>query len=179
MARIPDEQIERLKQEVSLVRLVESQGYKPKRQGKDYVIRCPFHEDDTPSLVISPANNLYHCFGCGAAGSVIDWTIKTQGLSFRHAVELLKSGDILQMAAGNESSGKTGSGLAIMHKTGTQEQEHRNRTPMFQKAPPALQPAGLLLYFLLTVNTNLPGLTCTLTLAPMVKPSFSSQRPFI
>jgi DNA primase len=61
MARIPDEQIERLKQEVSLVRLVESQGYKPKRQGKDYVIRCPFHEDDTPSLVISPANNLYHC----------------------------------------------------------------------------------------------------------------------
>jgi DNA primase catalytic core len=103
MARIPDEQIERLKQEVSLVRLVESQGYQPKRQGKDYVIHCPFHEDDTPSLVISPANNLYHCFGCGAAGSVIDWTMKTQGLSFRHAVELLKSGD-LQMAASQESA---------------------------------------------------------------------------
>jgi len=104
MARIPDEQIERLKQEVSLVRLVESQGYKPKRQGKDYVIRCPFHEDNTPSLVISPANNLYHCFGCGAAGSVIDWTMKTQGLSFRHAVELLKSGDIVPVAAGQAST---------------------------------------------------------------------------
>jgi DNA primase len=104
MARIPDEQIERLKQEVSLVRLVESQGYKPKRQGRDYVIRCPFHEDNTPSLVISPANNLYHCFGCGAAGSVIDWTMKTQGLSFRHAVELLRSGDIVQMAANTESA---------------------------------------------------------------------------
>jgi DNA primase len=49
MARIPDEQIERLKQEVSRVRLVERQGYKPKRQGKDYVIHCPFHEDETPS----------------------------------------------------------------------------------------------------------------------------------
>jgi DNA primase len=90
MARIPDEQIERLKQEVSLLRLVERQGYEPKRQGKDYVIRCPFHEDDTPSLVISPANNLYHCFGCGAAGTVIDWTMQTRGVSFRQAVELLR-----------------------------------------------------------------------------------------
>lgn len=89
MARIPDEQIERLKQEVSLLRLVERQGYQPKKQGKDYVIRCPFHEDDTPSLVISPANNLYHCFGCGAAGTVIDWTLQTRGVSFRQAVELL------------------------------------------------------------------------------------------
>jgi DNA primase len=54
--------------------------------------------------VISLANNLYHCFGCGVAGSVIDWTMKTQGLSFRYAVELLKPGDIVQMAAGHASA---------------------------------------------------------------------------
>ncbi|MCP3669481.1 MAG: DNA primase, partial [Gammaproteobacteria bacterium] len=60
------------------------------RRGKDYVIRCPFHEDDTPSLIISPKSNLFHCFGCEAAGSVIDWIMKTQGVSFRHAVELLR-----------------------------------------------------------------------------------------
>jgi len=106
MARIPDEQIERLKQEVSLVRLMESQGYKPKRQGKDYVIACPFHEEATPSLVISPANNLYHCFGCGAAGSVIDWTMKTQGLSFPHAVQLLRDGAELSVASGAQRSQK-------------------------------------------------------------------------
>ena len=98
MARIPPAEIERLKQEISLVRLVESQGHQPKKQGKDYVMRCPFHEDDTPSLVISPRKNLYHCFGCGAAGTVIDWTMKTQGLSFRHAVELLREGDVSVMA---------------------------------------------------------------------------------
>ncbi|WP_428637239.1 CHC2 zinc finger domain-containing protein [Shewanella sp.] len=94
MARIAEEEINRLKEEISLVHLVESQGYQPKKQGKDYVIPCPFHEDDTPSLVITPAKNLYHCFGCGAAGTVIDWTMKTQGVSFRHAVELLKSGHL-------------------------------------------------------------------------------------
>ncbi|VAX06239.1 DNA primase, phage associated [hydrothermal vent metagenome] len=78
MARIAEEEINRLKEAISLMRLVESQGYQPKKQGKDYVIRCPFHDDKTPSLVITPAKNLYHCFGCGAAGSVIDWIMKTQ-----------------------------------------------------------------------------------------------------
>ncbi len=91
MPRIADEDIKKLKQEVSLLRLVESQGYSPKKQGKDHAIRCPFHADDnTPSLIISPHSNLFHCFGCGAAGSVIDWVMKTQGVSFRHAVTVLK-----------------------------------------------------------------------------------------
>jgi len=91
MARIPDDELARIKVEVSLLRLVEGQGYKPTKQGKDWAIRCPFHEgDDTPSLIISPKSNLFHCFGCEAAGSVIDWVMKTQGLSFRHAVEVLR-----------------------------------------------------------------------------------------
>jgi DNA primase catalytic core len=54
---------------------------------------CPFHEDRTPSLVISPAKNLWHCLGaCQAGGSVIDWTMRAEGVSFRHAVELLRDG---------------------------------------------------------------------------------------
>ncbi len=91
MARIPADQIERIKNDISLLRLVESQGYQPRKQGKDYAISCPFHKgDDTPSLIISPQSNLFNCFGCGAAGSVIDWVMKTRGISFRHAVEILQ-----------------------------------------------------------------------------------------
>jgi DNA primase catalytic core len=82
--------IERIKSEVSLVRLAESQGYQLQKQGKDFALCCPFHEDKTPSCVITPKSNLFNCFGCGAGGSVIDWVMKTQGVSFRHAVELLK-----------------------------------------------------------------------------------------
>lgn len=52
---------------------------------------CPFHEEKTASLKITPDKNLFHCFGCGAGGSVIDWVMKTQGVSFRHAVELLRN----------------------------------------------------------------------------------------
>jgi len=91
MARIAQADIEHLKQSISLQRLVESQGYALKKEGKDYVMCCPFHDEKTPSLKITPAKNLFHCFGCGVGGSVIDWVMKTQGVSFRHAVELLKS----------------------------------------------------------------------------------------
>jgi len=107
MARIPDDELARIKAEVSLLRLVEGQGYQPTKQGKDWAIACPFHEgDDTPSLIISPKSNLFHCFGCEAAGSVIDWVMKTQGLSFRHAVEVLRedAGLVAEVKAVKRSS---------------------------------------------------------------------------
>ena len=90
MKRIPNDQIERIKQDVSLLALAESQGYQPKRQGKDYAVCCPFHDDKTPSCIITPSSNLFNCFGCGTGGSVIDWVMKTHGVGFRHAVEILK-----------------------------------------------------------------------------------------
>ena len=77
MARIPDEALERLKREVSLARLIEAQGLKLISQGKDLACRCPWHEgDDTPSCIVSPKTNLWHCFGCDAGGSVIDWVMR-------------------------------------------------------------------------------------------------------
>ncbi|MDO5505075.1 MAG: DNA primase [Pseudoxanthomonas suwonensis] len=92
MARIPESEIERLKAEVSLQRLVEAKGVKLARQGKDWLGRCPFHDDRTPSLVVSPAKNLWHCLGaCAMGGTVIDWVMKAEGVSFRHAVELLRN----------------------------------------------------------------------------------------
>jgi DNA primase catalytic core len=100
MARIPDEQIERLKHDISLIRLVERQGITLKKHGKDYLGLCPFHDDNDPSLVISPDKNLWHCLGaCQEGGDIINWMMKTQGVSFRHAVELLREGDFTSLAA--------------------------------------------------------------------------------
>ncbi len=91
MARVPEHELARIKAEVSLVRLVESAGVVLKKQGKDRVGRCPFHDDRTPSLVVTPAKNLWHCLGaCQVGGSVIDWVMRTERVSFRHAVELLR-----------------------------------------------------------------------------------------
>jgi hypothetical protein len=91
MARIPEAEIERLKEGVSVERLVEASGIELKKGGKDMLGRCPFHADDTASLVVTAAKNLWHCFGCGIGGGPIDWVMKRQGVSFRHAVELLRA----------------------------------------------------------------------------------------
>ena len=95
MARLSDTELKQLKQNTSLLRLAESQGHDLKKEGNDYVMQCPFHDEQTASMKITSANNLFHCFGCGEGGSVIDWVMKTQGVSFRHAVELLKNDSAL------------------------------------------------------------------------------------
>lgn len=92
MPRIPGADIERLKQTISVARLAEARGITLARHGADLIGRCPFHDDKTPSLVITPAKNLWHCLGaCQAGGTVIDWVMKAEGVSFRHAVELLQN----------------------------------------------------------------------------------------
>lgn len=101
MARIPDVEVERLKREVSLQRLVEARGVELKRHGADLLGLCPFHEDKTPSLVVTPSKNLWHCLGaCQSGGSVVDWVMRAEGVSFRHAVELLRSDMPLAGGAG-------------------------------------------------------------------------------
>jgi DNA primase catalytic core len=99
MARIPEDEVERLKREVSVQRLAEARGIKLHRHGADLLGLCPFHDDHSPSLVITPAKNLWHCLGaCNMGGTAIDWVMKAQGVSFRHAVELLRA-DYFPLAA--------------------------------------------------------------------------------
>ena len=105
MARIPADQLERLKREISVQRLAETRGIKLRRHGKDLLGLCPFHDDHEPSLVISPRKNLWHCLGaCQQGGSVIDWVMKAEAVSFRHAVELLRA-DLPTITEGSNGSG--------------------------------------------------------------------------
>ena len=110
MARIPGAVIERLKSEIALERLAEARGVVHERRGADLHGRCPFHEDKTPSLVITPAKNLWHCLGaCQAGGTVIDWVMRAEGVSFRHAVELLLNDSIPQAVASGTAPPKRSS----------------------------------------------------------------------
>lgn len=94
MPRIPDGEIARIKRETDLVALVRSRGVELAKHGsKDWAGRCPFHEgDDRPSFIVSPGKGLFHCMGCGAAGNAIQFVEKFDGISFRHAFELLSEG---------------------------------------------------------------------------------------
>jgi len=54
MGRLPEELIKRVKAEVDLVQLIQSQGHTLTKRGKDYAMRCLWHDDKTPSLIVSP-----------------------------------------------------------------------------------------------------------------------------
>jgi len=91
MPRIPEDELERLKREVDLAALVRSKGIELKPHGsKDLVGLSPFTDEKTPSFIVTPARNLWHCMSSGKGGSVVDFVMRHDGVSFRRAVEVLQ-----------------------------------------------------------------------------------------
>jgi DNA primase catalytic core len=96
---MPEDEKERLKREVSIQRLAEARGIKLRRVGKELIGLCPFHDDRNPSLNIDPVKNVWSCKGaCGEGGDVIRWVERAEGVSYKHALELLQR-DYLPLAA--------------------------------------------------------------------------------
>ena len=60
-----------------------------KRSGKDYSGLCPFHNEKSPSFHVSRDKQLFHCFGCGASGNLIQFVMRTENLDFTDALKLL------------------------------------------------------------------------------------------
>jgi hypothetical protein len=94
MPMIPDDEIERIKRETDLAAVIRSRGVELKPQGGDLIGLCPFHSDENPSLHVTPAKRLWRCVSCHATGNVIQFVQRFDGVSFRHAFELLKSGKL-------------------------------------------------------------------------------------
>ena len=60
-----------------------------KRRGTNYIGCCPFHNEKTPSLSISPAKNIFKCFGCGASGSPVTFVMKHENMTYPEALKYL------------------------------------------------------------------------------------------
>jgi DNA primase catalytic core len=110
--------IQILKTHISLVDHIRSSGIELKAHGKDLIGLCPFHNDNNPSLVVTPSKNLWHCMGaCNTGGSVIDWVMKYHGIELKEAIEKL----II-----NYSHLFNGNGKKIIHDGITNSQELLN-----------------------------------------------------
>ena len=92
MARLTDAEIDRIKRDTDLAAVVRSRGVALSPQGGDLVGLCPFHDDKTPSLHVTPAKGLWRCVSCQATGNVIQFVQRFDGVSFRHAADLLAAG---------------------------------------------------------------------------------------
>ena len=66
-----------------------SQFVKLKKNGRDYTGLCPFHKEKTPSFHVNQEKQLFHCFGCGAGGNLVQFVMRSEGLDFLEAVKLM------------------------------------------------------------------------------------------
>jgi DNA primase len=80
--------IDELHSNIDIVNVI-SRYVKLKKQGVNFVGLCPFHHEKTPSFVVSPAKQLFHCFGCGAGGDVVKFIMMIEGLDFKDSVTML------------------------------------------------------------------------------------------
>jgi len=96
-----DDDIERLKRNISIEAVCRERGIRLDKHGsRDLIGKCPFHEDENPSFVVTPEKNLFHCLGCDAGGSVIDLVMKLDKIDFKEAVQkLLTSTGLARPAA--------------------------------------------------------------------------------
>lgn len=79
---------EDLREKIDIVEFL-SQYLTIKKRGKNYVALCPFHPDKNPSLNISREKGLFHCFGCGAGGTIYHFVMKMENANFERAVEIV------------------------------------------------------------------------------------------
>lgn len=87
---ITKDSIENLKNHLDVVDVV-SQFLELRKSGANFKACCPFHGEDTPSFVVSPAKQIYHCFGCGVGGDSIKFVMEYEKLSYPEALEKLSS----------------------------------------------------------------------------------------
>ncbi len=85
---IKAESIENLKSIIDIVDVI-GNYVQLKKQGSNYAALCPFHSEKTPSFVVSPSKQIFHCFGCGASGDAIKFIMDIEKLTYPEAIEKL------------------------------------------------------------------------------------------
>lgn len=93
MVRYSEDTVEEIRNSNDIVDTI-SQYVILKKRGRNYLGLCPFHKEKTPSFSVSPDKQIFHCFGCGVGGSVINFISRVENLNFKESLEFLaeKSG---------------------------------------------------------------------------------------
>lgn len=108
--KIPEHFIQDVLSRTDIVDLIEARVPLKRSGGDNFVARCPFHNEKTPSFSVSRRKQFYYCFGCGAKGTAISFLIEHDRLTFPEAIEQLADSLGLEVPREQSSSGsQTGS----------------------------------------------------------------------
>jgi len=85
---VDEQYLEEIKSRIDLVKFI-AQYVDLKPAGRNFRALCPFHEEKTPSFIVSPEKGVFHCFGCGVGGNIFTFVMKMENISFSEAVRFL------------------------------------------------------------------------------------------
>src|SRR5829696_3209201 len=86
--RFPQTFIDDLRRQADIVRVI--QDYVSlKKKGTNWMACCPFHQEKTPSFSVNPSKDIFYCFGCGVGGSVFNFVMQIERVSFPEAVRMV------------------------------------------------------------------------------------------
>ena len=113
--RIPENILEDILSRVDIVELISS--YIPlKRAGRNFKALCPFHHEKTPSFIVSPDRQIYHCFGCSESGNAFKFLMRFERMEFLEAVETLAKKTGVALPKVKEEDQKTAGIITQLYK---------------------------------------------------------------
>jgi DNA primase len=112
-----DDTLEEIKNSIDIVELI-SEYVHLKKAGQNWKGLCPFHTEKTPSFMVSPAKQIFHCFGCGAGGDIFTFLTRYETLTFPEALSVLakKAGVTLKVSKGSAKQAGEKEVLLNMHR---------------------------------------------------------------
>lgn len=143
-ASIPQDFLDHLLSRIDIVDVIDRR-VSLRKAGREYMACCPFHTEKTPSFTVSPVKQFYHCFGCGAHGTVIGFLMEYEHLGFLEAVEELAHGVGLEIPTSVSSGQKTHYDplMALLEKADTFFRVQLKQTQAGQKARDYLRQRGV------------------------------------
>jgi len=114
--RIPDTVLTEIRQQADIVEVI-SEYVALTKSGKNYKGLCPFHQEKTPSFVVSPEKKIFHCYGCGVGGNIFSFLVKHEKCSFPESVGMLAKRAGINMSDNTDTQGTQG----------TQQIEHKDQ----------------------------------------------------
>lgn len=142
---IPEEIINEIRERSDIVELIGS-VIDLKKSGSNFKALCPFHGEKTPSFMVSPEKQIYHCFGCGKGGNIFGFLMEYEGISFVEATKRLADRvgiDVVKYLGSSERRGKLDPFYHAMEFAGKYYKESLNERKTGRNAREYLEKRGI------------------------------------